>query len=100
MTPLYAMAPPSGQQGGGGIMSFLPLILIFVIFYLFLILPQKQQKKKHAELLENLKRGGKVVTSGGIHGTITKLEENTVTLQLSQKAEMTVDRSAISRILS
>ena len=81
-------------------MSFLPLILIFVIFYLFLILPQKQQKKKHAELVENLKRGGKVVTSGGIHGTITKLDENTVTLQLSQKAEMTVDRSAISRILS
>ncbi len=102
MNLLYAMAPPSGggQGGSRGILTFLPLILIFVIFYIFLIMPQKQQQKKHRALLENLKRGDKIVTAAGIHGTILKLEKDTATLQISQKAELVIDRSAISRILS
>ncbi len=102
MNLLYAMAPPQGggQGKGGGILTFLPLILIFVIFYIFLIMPQKQQQKKHRALLENLKRGDKIVTAAGIHGTILKLEKDTATLQISQKAELIIDRSAISRILS
>ncbi len=101
MNELYAMAPPQGgeQGGGGGILTFLPLILIFVIFYFFLIMPQRQQQKKHRELLENLKRGDKIVTSSGIHGTIIKLEKDTATLQISQRAELIIDRSAINRIL-
>jgi len=101
MNLLYAMAPPQGgEQGrGGGILTFLPLILIFVIFYFFLIMPQRQQQKKHRELLENLKRGDKIVTSSGIHGTIIKLEKDTATLQISQRAELIIDRSAINRIL-
>jgi preprotein translocase subunit YajC len=101
MSLLYAMAPSSAQEGRGGVFPmFIFLILIFVVFYFFLILPQRQQRKKHQELLKNLKKGNKVVTSGGIHGTIVKIDETTVVLQISQKAELTVDKSAITQVIS
>ncbi len=86
MNTLYAMMPSStgGAQSGGGWVTILPFILIFVIFYFMQIIPQRQQRKKHDELMKNLNRGNKVVTSGGIHGTIINVEETTVTLQVSQ----------------
>ena len=61
---------------GSGIGQFIPLILIFVIFYFFLIRPQQKKVKEHKQMVENLKRGDKVVTSGGIIGTIEKVIDN------------------------
>ena len=59
-----------------GIAQFIPLILIFVIFYFFLIRPQQKKVKEHKLMVENLKRGDQVVTSGGIVGTIERVMEN------------------------
>ena len=59
-----------------GIGQFIPLILIFVIFYFFLIRPQQKKVKEHRTMVENLKKGDKVVTSGGITGTITRVVDN------------------------
>ena len=59
-----------------GIGQFIPLILIFVIFYFFLIRPQQKKVKEHKAMVEGLKRGDKVVTSGGITGTITRVVDN------------------------
>ena len=59
-----------------GIGQFIPLILIFVIFYFFLIRPQQKKVKDHKNMVENLKRGDKVVTSGGIVGTIERIIDN------------------------
>ena len=56
--------------------TFLPLILIFVVFYFLLIRPQQRKVKQHKEMLSNLKRGDKIVTSGGIIGTINKVADN------------------------
>ena len=61
---------------GAGIGQFIPLILIFVIFYFFLIRPQQKKVKEHKTMVENLKRGDKVITSGGITGTIERLIDN------------------------
>ena len=61
---------------GSGIGQFIPLILIFVIFYFFLIRPQQKKVKDHKNMVENLKRGDKVVTSGGIVGTIERIIDN------------------------
>ena len=61
---------------GSGIGSFIPLILIFVIFYFFLIRPQQKKVKEHKAMVENLKRGDKVVTSGGITGRVERLIDN------------------------
>ena len=59
-----------------GFGQFIPLILIFVIFYFFLIGPQQKKVKEHRTMVENLKKGDKVVTSGGITGTITRVVDN------------------------
>ena len=63
-------------MSGSGIGQFIPLILIFVIFYFFLIRPQQKKVKEHKLMVENLKRGDKVVTSGGIVGTIERIIDN------------------------
>ena len=61
---------------GSGIGQFIPLILIFVIFYFFLIRPQQKKVKEHKAMVEGLRKGDKVVTSGGITGTITRVVDN------------------------
>ena len=61
---------------GSGIGQFIPLILIFVIFYFFLIRPQQKKVKEHKSMVEGLKRGDKVITSGGITGTIERIIDN------------------------
>ena len=61
---------------GSGIGQFIPLILIFVIFYFFLIRPQQKKVKEHKAMVESLKKGDKIVTSGGITGTITRVVDN------------------------
>ena len=63
-------------MSGSGIGQFIPLILIFVIFYFFLIRPQQKKAKDHKLMVNNLKRGDKVVTSGGIVGTVERLVDN------------------------
>ena len=63
-------------MSGSGFAQFIPLILIFVIFYFFLIRPQQKKVKQHKQLVENLKRGDQIVTSGGIVGTIERVMDN------------------------
>ena len=76
-----------------GIGQFIPLILIFVIFYFFLIRPQQKKVKDHKAMVENLKRGDKVVTSGGIIGTVERIIDNdTVEVEISDNVRVEVVR--------
>ena len=77
-----------------GIGQFIPLILIFVIFYFFLIRPQQKKVKEHKAMVENLKRGDKVVTSGGIVGTVERIIDNEkVEVQIAENINVEVVRS-------
>lgn len=96
----FAMAPQGeGDSGGGGVAALIPLILIFVIFYLLLIRPQQKRVKEHRRLLESLKRGDRVLTAGGLYGTIVDIEGNTVTLELADKVRVKVNRNYIAGIV-
>ena len=76
-----------------GIGQFIPLILIFVIFYFFLIRPQQKKVKEHKAMVENLKRGDKVITSGGITGTIERIIDNEkVEIEISDTVKVEVIR--------
>jgi len=70
------------QAGGGGIGMLIPVILIFAIFYFLLILPQQRRQKKWAAMLDALKTGDKVVTSGGLRGTIMALKDDSIHLRV------------------
>jgi len=98
----YAMgpAPQAGQAGGAGAMftSFLPLILIFVIFYFLLIRPQQKRAKEHKQMIENLKQGDKVITSGGIYAVVDKVASNTVTLKISENVKVKFGKGYIASV--
>lgn len=80
--------------------TFLLYLLVPVaIFYFLLLRPQQQQQKKRRELLGALNKGDKVVTIGGIHGTITEIDEKAVSLRVAEKVEIKVNRSAIGTVL-
>ena len=77
-----------------GIGQFIPLILIFVIFYFFLIRPQQKKVKEHKNMVENLKRGDEVVTSGGIVGTVERIIDNEkVEVQIAENINVEVVRA-------
>ena len=92
----YAMAPPSGSEGGNPLMAFLPLIIIFAIFYFLLIRPQQKRAKDHRNFLDSLNRGDEVMTTGGLIGKITGLTDNVVTLEVADKVKVKVVRAQIS----
>ena len=81
-------------MSGSGIGQFIPLILIFVIFYFFLIRPQQKKVKEHKLMVENLKRGDKVITSGGIVGSIERVIDNDkVEVVISENVKVEVIKS-------
>ena len=81
-------------MSGSGIGQFIPLILIFVIFYFFLIRPQQKKVKEHKLMVENLKRGDKVITSGGIVGSIDRVIDNDkVEVSISENVKVEVIKS-------
>ena len=96
----YAAGPAAATGGAGGIASFIPLILIFGVFYFMLIRPQQKQAKLQQQFLNELKNGNKVVTKGGIHGTITGLTDTVVTLEIADNVRIKVSRSYIGSPLT
>jgi preprotein translocase subunit YajC len=97
----YAMGTQPGGGGGGGstLYSFLPIILIFVVFYFLLIRPQQKRSKEHRTLLENIKTGEYVLTSGGIYGKITGIKDNIITVEISDKVRVKVNRGNIAGVV-
>jgi preprotein translocase subunit YajC len=85
----------AGGQGAGGFTGFIPLILMFVIFYFLLIRPQQKKNKDHRAMVANLKKGDRIVTSGGLHGRITGLDEATITLEIADKVRVKVSRGNV-----
>lgn len=94
----YAMGQggAAGGQGGGGFAALVPLILMFVIFYFLLIRPQQKKTKEHREMIQNLKKGDKVITAGGIYGRITGMDDGTLTVEIADKVRVKVTRGSVS----
>jgi len=98
ISPAYAQAASDGMSG---FVQFAPLILIFVVFYFMMIRPQQQRQKQHKSTLEALRRGDKVVTAGGIIGTVAKVVSDTeVAVDLADNVRVRVVRSTITQVLA
>jgi preprotein translocase subunit YajC len=87
-------------MSGQGISQFIPLILIFIIFYFFLIRPQQKRVKDHKIMVEGLKRGDEVITSGGIIGTVERvMEDDRIEVLIGDSTKVQIIRSTITSLL-
>lgn len=96
MSMFLADAPAAGQGSIWGLL--LPFVLMFVVFYFLLIRPQQKKQKQRNQMLHQLKKGDKIVTIGGLHGTIVELTDDTAVLRVNDTTKLTFDRSAISTV--
>ena len=101
ITAAYAEAAPASGGSGFDMMSFLPIILIFGVFYFLILRPQQAKAKKHQEMLAAIRRGDRVVTNGGIIGTISKIvNDKEVQLEIDENVKVRLMRSMITDVLS
>ena len=91
----------SGAAGPGALGAFLPIILIFVVFYFLLIRPQQKKMKQHKEMLAAIRRGDRIVTGGGIVGTVSKvIDDNEIQVEIAEGVRVRVHRGLISAVLA
>jgi preprotein translocase subunit YajC len=105
LSPALASAAPvvlSGQStdATGGIVGFLvPLVLIFVVFYFIIYRPQQKREQEHQEMVDNLSKGDQIVTVGGIHGTVRRIDDDSVLAQVdSNGVKLRIDKQAIANV--
>jgi preprotein translocase subunit YajC len=96
----YAAGQPPGGGGAGSIAAqLLFFVAIFAVFYFLLIRPQQKQRRERDALISAVKRGDRVVTTSGMHGTVVGLDEHKVTLRIADQVKVDFDRSAVGRIV-
>jgi preprotein translocase subunit YajC len=96
----YAAAQAPGGGAGSVVTQLVFFAAIFAIFYFLLIRPQQKQKREREDMLRAVKRGDRVVTASGLHGTVASLDDQTVTVRVTEQVRLVFDRSAIGRIVS
>lgn len=96
----YALGTSPGAGAGGGLAAFVPLILMFAVFYFLLIRPQQKKQKQHREMIANIKRGDRVITNGGIYGTVAGLSEHTIILKIADQVKIEITRNAVAGVVA
>lgn len=96
MYDFLLMGGPADGGAANPIVTLLPLILIFVVFYFFIIRPQKKKEQERRAMIEAVKKGDRVVTIGGIHATVTQVDEGSVLVQVDNNVKLRVDKNAIA----
>lgn len=94
---IILMAPATGgKSGGSGFESIFFLVAIFAVFYFFMIRPQMKKTKEQKKFRENLQKGQKIVTIGGIHGKIVEMQETTAIIEVEGQNRLKIEKSAIA----
>ena len=94
----YAYAQAAAQQPSM-LASFIPLILIFLIFYFLLIRPQQKKQKEHKVLLDSIKRGDEILSSGGILGKVIKVDNDKLTVEIAKGVNVIIIRSTVADVI-
>jgi preprotein translocase subunit YajC len=97
MGKMLVMFQAAEAQPGGGMSFWIMMILIFVVMYFFMIRPQQKRQKELMKFRQSLEKGNKVITAGGIYGTVKSVEENTVMLEVDHNVAIRVDKSSLMR---
>lgn len=100
ITPIIAMAPPSGGDASGSLMTTVIMFgLIFVIFYFMIIRPQQKRAKERQAMLDSVKKGDRVITSGGMHGKVINIDDGTILVEVADNVKIKFERSAITAVI-
>lgn len=94
------MQPQQGDSGSGITSTLVMFGLIFLIFYFMIVRPQQKRQKERQKMLDAIKKGDKIITAGGVHGTVVGVEEKTVLVQIADNVKVKVDRGSVSSIVS
>jgi preprotein translocase subunit YajC len=95
-----AAAPAARPPQGSFVTALVPFILVFVIFYLLIIMPQRKKQKKHMAMVESLRAGDRIITTGGIYGTVMGVQKDRIELKISANVKIEITKSAIGVILA
>ncbi len=96
---LFAMMPPQGGNGDAGGSMVMTLVMfgaIILIMYFLMIRPQQKRQKEHRTMLESLRKGDKIITASGMHGTITDIDGNVMTIQIADNVKIQIEKTAIA----
>ncbi|MEM1043783.1 MAG: preprotein translocase subunit YajC [Bacteroidota bacterium] len=85
-------------EGGGLVGLLLPFLLVFVVFYFFIIRPQKKREDTRKAMISAVKKGDRIVTIGGVHATVTKVDENSVLAQVDDNVKLRFDKNAVASV--
>ncbi|MEE4273146.1 MAG: preprotein translocase subunit YajC [Thermoanaerobaculales bacterium] len=88
-----------GAAGGNPLSMLLPFVLIFGVFYFIVIMPAKKQQKKKDAMIAALKKGDRIVTNGGIHGTVATVEDTSLLVKVSENTKIRISKSAIAGLV-
>lgn len=102
VSTVHAMSPGAsgGAEGGGSVLvQFIPLILIFLIFWFLIIRPQQRRAKQHRELVRSVKKGDQIYTDSGIRGTIQRVGDDEITVEIAPKVQVRMQRSRVASMV-
>lgn len=99
----YAMGAPGDAgtqaQADGGLASIIMMLIIFAIFYFILIRPQQKRMKEHRKMVEELKKGDRIITGGGIYGTVEGVTQNTLTVKIAEGTKVKITKHSVAAVL-
>jgi len=96
LNPVLLMSPQGGEGGGGMIMTLVMFGAIILIMYFLMIRPQQKRQKEHQKMLESLKKGDKVITNSGFHGSITDIDGSTYVIQIADNVKVKIEKNAVA----
>ncbi len=98
---IFALSGSGTGEGGPSLLtSFIPILLIFVIFYFLLIRPQQRKQRQHQDMIAAVRKGDRIVTNGGIYGTIADVKEHVIVLRIAENVKIELVRSAIAQVIA
>jgi preprotein translocase subunit YajC len=95
----FAFSMGGAEGGGNPLAMFIPIIMVVIVFYFLLIRPQQKKQREHQQLLSQLGKGDKVVTNGGLYGTISDVKEHVAILKISENVKVEIVKSAIATVI-
>jgi preprotein translocase subunit YajC len=98
---IFALSGSGTGEGGPSLFtSFIPILLIFVIFYFLLIRPQQKKQKQHQQLIQAVKKGDRIVTNGGVYGTVADVKEHVIVLRIAENVKIELVKNSIATVIS